>query len=73
MLCSGQNEKAEAFPRNAYNPSAWFRKLLPLGVVPAENVTFKCIFELTQEMYMSMSFAKTAVNTENWSNKSYVL
>lgn len=58
MLCLGQNVKdRKAFPGDAHNPSAWFKKLLPLVLVPAENVTFKCIFEVTQEMYMSMSFA----------------
>lgn len=61
MLCSGQNGKGrEAFPGDAYNPSAWFGELLPLVLVPAENVTFKCIFEVTEEMYIrkqSMSFA----------------
>lgn len=51
MLCSGQNGKGrEAFPGDAYNPSAWFGELLPLVLVPAENVTFKCIFEVTEEM-----------------------
>lgn len=59
MLCLGQNvEGREAFPGDAYKPSSWFRKLLPLVLLPAENVTFKCTFEITQEMYMSMSFEK---------------
>lgn len=61
MLFSGQNVKGrEAFPGDVFNPSAWFGKLLSLMLVPAENITFKCIFEVTEEMYIrkqSMSFA----------------
>lgn len=56
MLSQVRMWKAEAFPGDVYNPGAWFRKLLPLVLVPAENVTFKYMFEVTQEMYMSMSF-----------------